>query len=306
MATRSYSLSAFCVALVCFWLNPLAAPARTTKRATAATASADDAGVHVVGPKDTLFGLARQYGTTVEKIQAANRLRSTVLRDGQRLRIPGAGGAAEPSAEAPAGSEDENDIAMEPEPGPQPAAAAPANRESTFHVVQKGDTLFGIAKKYGVTVSALKKANGIHGDTISRGQKLRVSGPGSGEEEPAAGAGAGEGALKKIGRAIKNGVNDLVGGEEEQPTETREIIPAAASAEKRNGKDKPVQKEVDDNLATYLVTPYDSLEKIALDFNTTSAKLMELNQLASAGDLRTKKQIYVPGNGLSAKWGKPY
>ena len=38
---------------------------------------------------DTLSGIARRYGTTVRSVQNANRLgRSTVVRTGQRLRIP--------------------------------------------------------------------------------------------------------------------------------------------------------------------------------------------------------------------------
>lgn len=53
--------------------------------------------------------------------------------------------------------------------------AAPADlwaANSTQHVVKKGDTLSGIAKKYGTSVKALKAANGLKTDTIKVGQKL--------------------------------------------------------------------------------------------------------------------------------------
>lgn len=43
---------------------------------------------HTVRKGDTLYGLSKRYGTTVGKIQNANNLRGTVIRIGERLRIP--------------------------------------------------------------------------------------------------------------------------------------------------------------------------------------------------------------------------
>ena len=43
---------------------------------------------HVVKPGDTLYSLSRKYGTTVSKIQKANGLRGTNIRDGSTLVIP--------------------------------------------------------------------------------------------------------------------------------------------------------------------------------------------------------------------------
>ena len=42
------------------------------------------------------------------------------------------------------------------------------------HTVRKGDTLSGIAKKYGTSIKALKSANGLKSDTIQVGQKLTL------------------------------------------------------------------------------------------------------------------------------------
>lgn len=42
--------------------------------------------------------------------------------------------------------------------------------------VQKGDTLYSIARRHGTTVEALKALNGLNGDVIKVGQVLRVSG----------------------------------------------------------------------------------------------------------------------------------
>lgn len=56
---------------------------------------------------------------------------------------------------------------------PSGTSAAPAAVEGTFHVVQSGETLFRIAKKYGVSVNELAKQNKISPTArVAAGQKL--------------------------------------------------------------------------------------------------------------------------------------
>jgi nucleoid-associated protein YgaU len=43
-----------------------------------------------------------------------------------------------------------------------------------YYTVRSGDTLWAIAKSYGTTISRLQELNGIDGDLIRPGQKLRV------------------------------------------------------------------------------------------------------------------------------------
>ena len=52
----------------------------------------------------------------------------------------------------------------------------PAQQQATTrtHTVKKGESLSRIANKYGVTVAALKSANGLKGDNIQPGQKLKI------------------------------------------------------------------------------------------------------------------------------------
>jgi membrane-bound lytic murein transglycosylase D len=45
---------------------------------------------------------------------------------------------------------------------------------ATYHKIRTGDTLGGIAKKYGVTVSQLRRLNGLKGNNIRAGKTLRV------------------------------------------------------------------------------------------------------------------------------------
>ncbi|MBP3228094.1 MAG: LysM peptidoglycan-binding domain-containing protein [Bacteroidaceae bacterium] len=87
---------------------------------------------HTVEAHETLYGLSRRYGVTIEAIEAANPgVSSTGLRRGQVVRIPQ---TAAPGSAATAGS-------------------------TLRHTVQAGETLWGIAHQYGVSVDALRQAN---------------------------------------------------------------------------------------------------------------------------------------------------
>lgn len=132
-------------------LTPAGAPAAVpAPKASAAT--------HTVVRGDTVYAIARRYGTTVSQIISANGLsRSAVIFPGQRLKV---GVAAQPAAVAPA------------------APKAPAAAQT--HTVVAGDTLFGIARAHGTTVRVLLQANGLgEGSIIYPGQTLRLTPPAS-------------------------------------------------------------------------------------------------------------------------------
>ena len=60
--------------------------------ASGRAASADSAasGTHTVSRNETLWRIARRYGTTPRAIQSENDLRDTTIYPGQQLRIPAA------------------------------------------------------------------------------------------------------------------------------------------------------------------------------------------------------------------------
>jgi N-acetylmuramoyl-L-alanine amidase len=60
------------------------------------------------------------------------------------------------------------------------------------HVVRKGDTLSGIAQRYGVSVAALQQANGMRGATVKLGQSLRVPATGTTVVRSSTRSGSGE------------------------------------------------------------------------------------------------------------------
>lgn len=99
---------------------------------------------YLVQRGDTLSAIARGYGLTVEALMAYNNLPSTAIYVGQRLLIP--------------------------------PNATPGNPNYPIrYVVQPGDTLSSIARRYDTTVAALMQVNGLSSTTIYGGQQLTIS-----------------------------------------------------------------------------------------------------------------------------------
>ncbi|MBB5350752.1 LysM repeat protein [Haloferula luteola] len=80
-----------------------------------------------------------------------------------------------PATDPSYGSAAYEEAAVTPAPAPIPAAPTPSASLSS-HTVVKGDTLWGISRKYGVTVDAIRSANGMAaGDTNVRlGQTISI------------------------------------------------------------------------------------------------------------------------------------
>lgn len=101
--------------------------------------------IHVVQPGETLFSIAKRYGTTVEALVQANRIADpSLIFAGQRLIIPR-------------------------------GQAAPPQPQTREYQVQVGDTLRGIAARFGTQPEAIARLNGItHPDLIIAGQVLLI------------------------------------------------------------------------------------------------------------------------------------
>ena len=125
----------------------------TNQRLVIKPPSSDEAKtrIYVVKRGDTLFRIARRFGTSVAAIQRVNRLRGTVIYVGQRLKIPTRSS--------------------------QRAGDNNKQTQTIVHVVRRGETLKSIAKRYGVTVQQIRKLNGLKKGAIIRvGQKLVIAG----------------------------------------------------------------------------------------------------------------------------------
>ena len=116
--------------------------------------------LHVVKAGDTPGAIARRYGSTVDAILAANGIRNPrSLRIGQTLVVPR--GPVGPPARAGA----------KPRPGVEKVAAAVPDR----YVVRPGDTLYGIARRFGTSTEELQRRNGLQDSTIRPGDVLLLA-----------------------------------------------------------------------------------------------------------------------------------
>lgn len=133
--------------------------------------------VYRVKNGDYLGRIASRHRCTVAQIKRWNNLSSNNIRVGQRLVIyrGGTSSGSASASSAPAKT--------------QSSSAAPASGGSTY-TVKSGDTLSGIANRNGVTVAQLKQWNGLSGNNIKVGQKLKVKAGST--SQPAASSASGD------------------------------------------------------------------------------------------------------------------
>ena len=159
---------------------------------------------YIVKKGDSLWSIANKYGLTVDKLKDINNLSSNMLSVGQKLLI-----------------NDGTDV---------------DNVNENYYIVKSGDTLYSIAKKYGLTVDELKKMNNLSSNILSINQKLLVG-------------------------------NDM---------------------------------STDDNYDVYVVKSGDTLWGIASKYNTSVDKIKDINNLNS-NNLSIGQKLLVPGNNLGTK-----
>lgn len=116
---------------------------------------------HRITRGESLSVIARRYGTSVSRLMALNGLRHSSIRAGQNLRLPG-------------------NVMPEPVPASQRTAKvrkpSKASSDSDEYVIQQGDTLWSIARRFNISRQELLSWNGISTkDYIQPGQKLKIS-----------------------------------------------------------------------------------------------------------------------------------
>lgn len=97
--------------------------------------------IYIVQSGDSLWSIANKFNTTVDELKRINNLSTSLLQVGQKLKVSG-----------------------------------DALEEESSYTVVKGDSLWAIAKKFGVTVDEIKNLNNLKSDSLSIGQKLKIPG----------------------------------------------------------------------------------------------------------------------------------
>ena len=110
---------------------------------------------YVVQKGDNLSTIAKKNSMTVEELKALNNLESNTINLESKLKI--------------------NQINSEDDV--KEVAVSNSQKQNSEYIVQKGDSLFSIAKKHpGITISDIKKWNGIKDGNLKPGMKLKING----------------------------------------------------------------------------------------------------------------------------------
>ncbi|AYO21614.1 LysM peptidoglycan-binding domain-containing protein [Vibrio owensii] len=109
--------------------------------------------IHTVKRGESLSVIAQKYGTSTKAIMSANKLKSSGLAVGQKLKIPGSGTASVSISNKP------NTV----------------ETETITHTVKSGEFLGKIASHYKVKIADIRRENNLKSDTLWVGQKLKIT-----------------------------------------------------------------------------------------------------------------------------------
>lgn len=117
--------------------------------------TAEASTIHTVKKNDTLWGISKQYGVSIQSIKQANNKGNDQTFIGEQLHIPG--------------SVNSNEITVHQN-------ATPANISGQIiYQVQPGDSLETIAKRYNVTIQSIKQMNNTIENKLYTGQHLKIN-----------------------------------------------------------------------------------------------------------------------------------
>ena len=151
--------------------KPVSVVPSTPESNTGSNEAGSIAGTYTVKAGDGFWGIARRFGTTVEALKAANGTTSNLIHPGQVIKLPGNSTIVEKPSTPPTNSDNtsENTEAITSVGG--------------SYTIKRGDGLYAIARKHGMTLNQLKSLNGLSSNLIHPGQVLKVSGATQGNTE---------------------------------------------------------------------------------------------------------------------------
>ncbi len=214
---------------------------------------------YIIKEGDTISEIARRMNVPRSALMDENDLREgQQIYIGDEIRIPVQ--PAPEKVETPV-----NNLAYntpkpseKPKPTTETTPKTPAPSGQKIYTVKYGDNLTKIARSQGVTVAAIKQANGLKSDIIGGGQRLKIPSQNSGSPSPTVND---SGATLVSGGGKSGGTSSLPSNE---------------------------------TFGEYTVEKGDNLYALARDFFTTMKHLQQLNGLGSSTLIRPGEKLVVP------------
>lgn len=207
---------------------------------------------YIVKKDDSLYSIAQKFNTTIGAIKAINELTGNILQPGQILKLP-------------------NFITLNTDP-----------TEVIVYKISKGDTLYSIAQKYGVSVNDIINYNQLANTLLSVNQQILI--PINQTTDP--------GKEPHINYIVKRGdtLYNIAKRYNITPKELMEYNNLTSNL--LNIGDMlliPQNKQ----LINYFVRTNDTLESIATRFNTTVEEIMKVNSLNTT-DVKIGQLLIIP------------
>jgi LysM repeat protein len=222
--------------------------------------------VYTVQKGDTLSGIAVMYGTSWKRLNEFNSLSNPhKLFPGQEILIPA-----------------ELEVVADPVRFSTPKTSSSGTSRSSgksikqgkTYVIQKGDTLSGIASRSGLTVSELKAANALTGNQIVAGKSLTIP--------------------------KKDDVSIHVISEP-TPETTEEKAPAAEAADLApelapivDEVSAPVETDSAAPVYEHVLYPGETIEDVARQYGSSQTEILWLNDITDPSTLKPGTKLMVP------------
>ena len=298
-------------------------PAKPAKPAPAAAPAG--ASTVVVQRGDTLSGICVRNHVKMSAVVAANPgLDPNRIRVGQKLVLPGAAPVAVAAAKpAPAAAKDAKvmpaaaNLAANTTPPPVKTKAAfkPYTGATKPYKVRSGDSLGKIAYENGITIRALKDMNKLTKDSIRVGQELQIPAEKVVAEKPAPAAKAAAPEAKKDAvkkdaaakpapdAAKKDEAKKPFAKKAEKPVESTslsnavekiEAAPAPEAPKAETAAPAPAAEPAPEVGGTYVAKDGDDIVSIAIMYNLTPGRLLDLNDLKAGDPIKAGQMIKLP------------
>ena len=126
---------------------------------------------YTVRAGDTLFSISKKLSVSIPELKEWNNLSDNTLKVGQQLKY-----FEETEEKIRVVTDEEEDLGLD---AGESLMSIEATQSNTFYMVKSGDSLYKIAREFGMTIQQLRDLNNLDSDVLSIGQRLTVRAPAS-------------------------------------------------------------------------------------------------------------------------------